>query len=82
MTLECRWSEKHGCEPPEWVVSYICNNCNRTGTAEMCDIHYEYYRALKNIPHSKAHMVCGVCQGTLSYMAQHIRSLRVEEHIQ
>lgn len=81
-TLKCNWAQDHDCQPPEWVVSFICNNCNRTGTAEVCNKHYEYYRVLKTPMLSKPYAACGVCHGSLSYMAQHIHDPWIEEHIE
>ena len=69
-----------------WVVSHICNKCEATGTAEVCDGHYvTYYQVLKikSLPVvDRPRLVCGVCHGSLSYMAQHIQGKQVEEYIQ
>lgn len=65
------------CQPVEWVVAYLCNRCEKNGTADLCDKHYN---KVYNTPMAPR-LDCSACQGTISWVAERLDQTAAAESI-
>ena len=68
MQLSCKYAATGHCDEANWIVAYICDKCEREGTADLCNHHYN----LIYNDHDHPRLGCDQCQGTISWVAENL----------